>query len=95
MPFLQDTYAVLPRAGEAQLRIFNGFNCKVAVDVSGVDSVTIEPLSFWQAQTLLVDGESTYDVSGHGDGCDDHVEFRGVISVTEKEVICSKSLIRT
>lgn len=90
---MQDTYAVLPQAGEAQLRIFNGFNCNVTVEVSGVDNVTIEPLSFWNAQTLSVDGENAYNVDVHGDGC--AVNFNGSINVTEKEVMCNKSLIRT
>ncbi|XP_021917359.1 peptide transporter family 1 isoform X3 [Zootermopsis nevadensis] len=82
---LQDTYAVLPQSGEAQLRIFNGFNCPVTVDVSEVDRVTIEPLSYWNAQTLSVDGNRVYNVEVHGDGCSDQFEFRGFVNVTENE----------
>jgi solute carrier family 15 oligopeptide transporter 1 len=94
--FLQDTYAVLPQAGQAQLRIFNGFNCKVAVDVSGVQSGTIEPLNFWQAQSLSVDGEREYKVTVRNDGaCYNTFSFEETINVTEKEVICNKSSINT
>jgi hypothetical protein len=94
--FLQDTYAVLPQAGQAQLRIFNGFNCKVAVDVSGVHSGTIEPLNFWQAQSLSVDGQRAYTVDVRNDGaCYETILFKETINVTEKEVIRNKSSINT
>jgi hypothetical protein len=91
---LQDTYAVLPEAGQAQLRVFNGFNCRVKVDIPGVDESIIEPLSFWQAPTLSVNGENIYSISVTNDGtCEEHLEFQGFVNVTEKQVIFCESLI--
>jgi hypothetical protein len=84
---LQDTYAVLPEAGQAQLRIFNGLNCRVPIDISGVDASTIEPLSFWQAPTLSVNGANTYMISVNSDStCEEYLAFQGTVKVTEEQV---------
>lgn len=91
---LQDTYAVLPEAGQAQLRIFNGLNCRVPVDISGVDANTIEPLNFWQAPTLSVNGESSYTIRANSDStCKEYPAFQGNIDVTEQQVTFNESLI--
>lgn len=85
--FLQDTYAVLPEAGQAQLRIFNGLNCRVPIDISGVDASSIEPLSFWQAPTLSVNGVNTYGISVNSDStCEEYPAFLGSVEVTEEQV---------
>jgi hypothetical protein len=86
---LQDTYAVLPQNGEAQLRVFNGFNSEVAVDLSGVESGKIDPLNFWQAPTLSVDGESTFELNITCVGCM-KTRIEEKVNVTEMQVICNK-----
>lgn len=83
---LEDTYAVLPEAGQAQLRIFNGLNCRVQIDISGVDASTIEPLSFWQAPTLSVNGANTYMINVNSDStCEEYPAFQGSVEVTEEQ----------
>lgn len=84
---MQDTYAVLPEAGQAQLRIFNGLNCRVPIDISGVEGSTIEPLSFWQAPTLSVNDVNTYNISVNRDStCEEYPAFHGSVEVTEEQV---------
>jgi hypothetical protein len=85
--FLQDTYAVLPEAGQAQLRIFNGLNCKVPIDISGVDAREIEPLDFSQALQLSVNGVNSYMINVNSDlTCEEYPAFQGSVEVTEKQV---------
>jgi len=92
---LQDTYAVLPQNGEAQLRIFNSFNCSVIVDVPGVITDNkIEPLNFWSAPTLQADGEKIYPLNIRSDACS-YVTFDGNVTVTEMQVTKNKYMMRT
>jgi hypothetical protein len=92
---LQDTYAVLPQSGEAQLRVFNGFNCSGVVNIPGiaVDNNEIESLDFWKAPTLQVDGEETLlvniDMPCNG------IKVTGSVNVTEMQVTCKKCMMRT
>lgn len=79
---LQDTYAVLPQSGEAQLRVFNGFNCQVSFNVSGIASGKIEPLNFWNAPTLSVHGENAFPISI---GSCSNGTFDGYVNVTEMQ----------
>ncbi|KAJ4436486.1 hypothetical protein ANN_16517 [Periplaneta americana] len=81
-----DTYAVLPQAGEAQLRIYNGFNCSVAIqsDIPGEDKFEIPPLDFWKSEMLAVSDEANYQISGLVDGCGNGLP-QGRISVLEHQ----------
>ncbi|XP_069688350.1 peptide transporter family 1 isoform X2 [Periplaneta americana] len=83
---LEDTYAVLPQAGEAQLRIYNGFNCSVAIqsDIPGEDKFEIPPLDFWKSEMLAVSDEANYQISGLVDGCGNGLP-QGRISVLEHQ----------
>lgn len=91
---LQGTYAVLPQAGEAQLRVFNGFNCEVVVNSREVEN-TIGPLNFWYVPISSVDGSKTFNinVSDSGEPCGGNVSFTKNLLVTEKQV--TQLLIRT
>lgn len=90
---LQDTYAVLPQSGQAQLRVFNGLNCTSTVNVSGYAPGEIEPLDFWKAPTLQVDGEKIFPVNIDVGPCS--YNFDTTVNVTEKEVTCNKYMLRT
>ena len=94
---MQNTYAVLPQSGEAQLRIFNGFNCPVIVDVHGSTTDNeIEPMDFWKAPTLEVDGEKVYHVNIHNESlCSSSIDLGEYVNVTEKQVTCNKYMMRT
>jgi len=94
---LQDTYAVLPQNGEAQLRIFNSFNCPVIVGVPGVTTDNkIEHLNFWSAPTLQADGEKIYPLNIRSDvSCSYNFTFDGNVTVTEMQVTKNKYMMRT
>jgi len=91
---LQNTYAVVPQTGEAQLRIFNGFNCGGIINVSDIATDNkIEPLDFWKAPTLQVDGEESFPLYFHSDSCGYDIVKN--VTVMEKQVICNKYMLRT
>ena len=94
---LQDTYAVLPQNGEAQLRVFNGLNCSGNVSVSGIATDKIKPLDFWKAPTLQeIDGYKTLNVSIHSDSsCSFTFPVDEPVTVTEKQVTCNKYMMIT
>jgi len=91
---LQNTYAVLPQSGEAQLRVFNGFNCQVSVDFQDIH-YRIEPLGFWKAPTLQADGEEMYHVNINGSLCSKSFDVDENVNVTETKVTCNKYMMRT
>jgi len=98
MFLLQDTYAVLPQNGEAQLRVFNGLNCSGIVNVSGIATHEIKPLDLWKAPTLQkINGNKALNVSIDIDRCnftfpiDEPVN----VTVTEKQVTCNKYMMIT
>ncbi|GFG30408.1 hypothetical protein Cfor_05861 [Coptotermes formosanus] len=85
---LQDTYAVLPQNGEAQLRVFNGFDCRVTVNVSGIGSDKIEPLNFWQAPTIPGSGETIHNITIFGDSsCSQNFILDESVKVTEMQAV--------
>jgi len=86
---LQDTYAVLPQNGEAQLRVFNGLNCSGSVNVSGIATDRIKPLDFWKAPTLQkIDGYKTLNVGIQSDGpCSFTLPIDEPVNVTEKQAV--------
>lgn len=79
---LQDTYAVLPQNGEAQLRIFNGLNCSATVNGS-----KMEPLDFWKAQNVSVLGEETFHIDIQNNGACNYILDceECYVNVTEKQ----------
>lgn len=92
---MQDTYAVLPQNGEAQLRIFNGFNCPVIVDVPGIATHNIESLDFWKAPPLPADGEKIYPVNISNVPCSNNIGFYENVAVKEMQVTFNKYVMRT
>jgi len=93
---LQNTYAVVPQTGEAQLRVFNGLDCQGSVDVSGIATDDIKPLDFWKAPTLRVHGEKPFPLTIHNDSyCKYSINIDGTVDVTEKKVTCNKYMMRT
>lgn len=61
---LEDTYAVLPDAGESQLRIFNGLSCSINV-TSSVNSVNgiIPQLEMLEAKSIETYGTRNFTVN--------------------------------
>jgi hypothetical protein len=97
MFLLQDTYAVLPQNGEAQLRVFNGLNCSVNVTASGIATDKIKPLDFWKAPTLQnINEYKTLDVNIYNDSpCNFDFTIDEHVNVTEKQVTCNKYMMIT
>jgi hypothetical protein len=94
---LQDTYAVLPQNGEAQLRIFNGFNCSGTVNVSGFSTHQLEPLDFWKAPTFEdINRNKIFNVSILNANNNCNFNLTDVpVNVTEKQVTCNKYMMIT
>lgn len=93
---MQDTYPVLPKNGEAQLRVYNGFNCPASVVLYDFERDTIKPLDFWKAPTVSVDGKKILRIGIHGAGtCSYDIHIGQDVNVTEKEVTHSKYMMRT
>jgi hypothetical protein len=94
---LQGTYAVLPQNGEAQLRIFNGFDCSGIVNVNGSATGEIEPLDFWKAPTLQkINKHETFHVSiSNNSLCNFDLTTDEFVIVTEKQVTYSKYMMIT
>lgn len=87
---MQNTYAVLPQNGEAQLRIFNGFNCSVTVN-----GQEVEPLDFWKDQDVSVRGEGTFNINIQQYGtCNYNISLYEDVDVTENQVTCNKYMMR-
>jgi hypothetical protein len=94
---LQETYPVLPQNGEAQLRVYNGFNCSASVHLYDLknDSL-IKPLDFWKAPTVSADGKETLRIGIIGDSsCSFDFHVADSLDVTEKEVTCNIYMMRT
>lgn len=54
---LETTYAVLPKSGEGQLRIFNGQPCNYTIQTNIPDhkEIILEPFSMWEEKHIEVD----------------------------------------
>lgn len=60
----QGTYAVLPDAGESQLRIFNGLTCNINISSSEVSVNGIVPqLSMLEATNIKTYGTKNFTVN--------------------------------
>ena len=92
---MQNTYAVVPQTGEAQLRVFNGLSCPGIVDVSGVATDNIKSMDFWKAPTLRVDGEEPFKINIHDGSCNYTFNIDETVNVKEKKVTCNKYVMRT
>ncbi|XP_039286063.1 peptide transporter family 1 [Nilaparvata lugens] len=90
--YLQPTYAVLPGPGEAQLRIFNSFDCKVHLH-GGKEfnsSVILEPHAMIEMKLADISLEKVINVNAKmlREECpnlDSSLEWEGVFKVTEKK----------
>ncbi|CAB3368266.1 Hypothetical predicted protein [Cloeon dipterum] len=70
---IKPTEAVLPVAGEAQLRIFNTFNCPLAISgdlVGSSDKFDIAPLELWENLHISAQGNKMFKLRATpGAGC--------------------------
>ncbi|XP_053661069.1 peptide transporter family 1-like [Anopheles marshallii] len=59
---LESTYAIIPKEGEAQLRIFNGMNCdyRVQSNIPEHADFTLKSMSMFEEKYLSVKGKATY-----------------------------------
>lgn len=91
---LEQTYAVQPRIGEGQLRIFNGQPCgfKLITTLPNHHEIKLEPNSAWtEKHILLKDNNQTlatfqYNATSYGSECDS-VSFDGEVQIKSKESI--------
>ncbi|XP_055593305.1 peptide transporter family 1-like [Uranotaenia lowii] len=62
---LEETYAVIPKAGESQLRIFNGLNCNYTVTTNIPDHTTIvlEGMKMFEEKYIGVQGKKSFTYS--------------------------------
>ncbi|XP_047115520.1 solute carrier family 15 member 1 isoform X1 [Schistocerca piceifrons] len=60
---LEPTYAVLPKSGEAQLRIFNGLDTQLNVSLDNNLNNVIEALGVWELKNLPVSGNQQYTIT--------------------------------
>lgn len=79
---LEETYPVLPAAGEAQLRLFNGLPCdyNVVSDNANVESFTLKALRAYEQKHIPVKGELnfTYTMNRMGESveCPPNIESK-------------------
>ncbi|XP_055535385.1 peptide transporter family 1-like [Wyeomyia smithii] len=86
---LEDTYAVLPKAGESQLRIFNGMNCEYAVQTNIPDHANfiLKSMEMFEEKYITVEGQKsfTYSFTSNTPGCE--VPPNGQFLLNEREQI--------
>lgn len=88
---MQTTYAVLPKAGEAQLRLYNSYNCSINLKTNeGIKSI-IGPNNILELKTLSVKNkreiEATMTMSKNN--CPyliSDIKWTGSFYLTEKKV---------
>lgn len=70
---LEGTYAVLPQAGESQLRIFNGMDCeyRITTDIPNHANFVLNSMQLFEEKYIAVYGEKsfTYTFDPAGPGC--------------------------
>ncbi|KAG8275516.1 hypothetical protein J6590_084440 [Homalodisca vitripennis] len=72
---VQDAYAVLPAAGESQLRIYNSYDCPLTIDATDSSSHkyswTVGSMDLLEDKSIPVTGNTTlsYSASFTGTGC--------------------------
>lgn len=88
---LEDTYAVLPKAGESQLRIFNGMNCDYTVETKLADhaSFVLKAREMFEEKYVKVSGQQsftyTFKSTSNGDFC--NVPITGQFTMEEEKQI--------
>ncbi|XP_049546778.1 peptide transporter family 1-like isoform X1 [Anopheles darlingi] len=86
---LEDTYAVLPKAGEAQLRIFNGLNCdyRIQTDIPEHADFTLQRMSMFEEKYISVQGvaQFTYTLTSTSPGADCAGTVRGEFRLAEEK----------
>lgn len=92
MKQLQDSYAVLPQAGEAQLRIYNSYNCPLHIDATGSGkklSWTVGSMGLLEEKSIPVTGKENlmYSAAFVGSGCPTVLPATvGILDIFEAEV---------
>ncbi|XP_065089460.1 peptide transporter family 1 [Ochlerotatus camptorhynchus] len=70
---LEGTYAVLPKAGESQLRIFNGMHCdyNIQTDIPNHANFVLKSMELFEEKYIAVNGEKSfaYTFSSDDPGC--------------------------
>lgn len=88
----QPTYAVLPQAGEAQLRIYNGYNCIVNVQTEDGINTIIDSMDVLELKSLKVTDKKNIraTITAYKYNClnltTDFVKWSKNLTVTEKKV---------
>ena len=89
---LESTYAVMPKAGEAQLRIFNGMPCdyRIQSNIPEHADFTLKSMSMFEEKYLNVKGSATYTYTlsstGPGPNCAVAEEQRTFVVDEEKQL---------
>lgn len=88
---LEGTYAVLPKAGESQLRIFNGMNCVYNVETNLADhaSFVLNAKALFEEKYVKVSGQKsfTYRFTSDSDGEFCKVPINGEFVLEEEKQI--------
>lgn len=75
---LEGTYAVMPQAGESQLRIFNGMPCEynVQTEVPNHDTFILKSMEMFEEKYIAVNGNKsfTYTFTSNTPGCADFTD---------------------
>uniref|UniRef100_A0A8D8BXW3 Oligopeptide transporter 1 n=2 Tax=Culex pipiens TaxID=7175 RepID=A0A8D8BXW3_CULPI len=88
---LEDTYAVLPKAGESQLRIFNGMNCdyNVQTSLAGHATFVLKAKEMFEEKYVRVNGQQsfTYKFSSSSNDPACNAEISGQFAMEEHKQI--------
>lgn len=90
---LEQTYPVQPRAGEGQLRIFNGQPCgfKLQTTLLKHPEIKLEPNAAWTDKHILLNNNQTsvtfkFNATSYGSECS-AITFNGEMQIKSKESI--------
>uniref|UniRef100_A0A182IYZ6 Oligopeptide transporter 1 n=1 Tax=Anopheles atroparvus TaxID=41427 RepID=A0A182IYZ6_ANOAO len=88
---LESTYAVLPKAGEGQLRIFNGMNCdyRVQTNIPEHADFTLKRMSMFEEKYLSVNNKPgfSYTFTSSDPGQDCGIQLKGTFELEEEKQI--------
>ncbi|XP_058128607.1 peptide transporter family 1-like [Anopheles ziemanni] len=86
---LESTYAVIPEAGEGQLRIFNGMNCdyRVQTTIPEHTDFILKRMSMFEEKYLSVNGKASYTftLSSSDPGPDCSLQLEGIFELEEEK----------
>lgn len=86
---LESTYAVIPKEGESQLRIFNGMNCdyRVVTNIPEHEDFTLKRMSMFEEKYLSVSDKArySYTLSSSDPGADCAIELNGFFELEEEK----------